>query len=295
MSIIAFKPPIVWAPLQERISRQASTHDTPAAQASDLLNLHEIVAKARQNLNQNDWDYIVGGAESETTLRRNRMALDSLAFRPRVLRDVSKVDCSVSNSAGSFGSPSCSRRSARWKAFMLSARRRWRAPSRSSAWRICSARFATPGSRSSPPPRRKRCGFTSSTYAAMRGGWTITSSVPSRHGYAALLPYGRHRALQPARARHRQELRHCRPAARAGPGIPGGARLDHGQAASSTVSTSRSRSRALRRRRTPGLRSIMGSIGSTSPITAAGSSITAAARWRCCRKWSMPLAGARRS
>jgi glycolate oxidase len=69
-------------------------HDTPA-KVSDLLNLHEIVAKARQNLNQNDWDYIVGGAETETTLRRNRLALDSLAFRPRVLRDVSKVDASV--------------------------------------------------------------------------------------------------------------------------------------------------------------------------------------------------------
>jgi glycolate oxidase len=71
-----------------------SAHDT-AATPSDLLNLHEIVAKARQNLNQNDWDYIVGGAESETTLRRNRMALDSIAFRPRVLRDVSGVDASV--------------------------------------------------------------------------------------------------------------------------------------------------------------------------------------------------------
>jgi isopentenyl diphosphate isomerase/L-lactate dehydrogenase-like FMN-dependent dehydrogenase len=70
-------------------------HDTPT-KVSDLLNLHEIVAKARQNLNQNDWDYIVGGVESETTLRRNRMALDVIAFRPRVLRDVSKVDASVS-------------------------------------------------------------------------------------------------------------------------------------------------------------------------------------------------------
>jgi isopentenyl diphosphate isomerase/L-lactate dehydrogenase-like FMN-dependent dehydrogenase len=69
-------------------------HDTATA-PSDLLNLHEIVAKARQNLNQNDWDYIVGGVESETTLRRNRMALDAIALRPRVLRDVSKVDTSV--------------------------------------------------------------------------------------------------------------------------------------------------------------------------------------------------------
>ncbi len=68
---------------------------TAASMAAQFMNLHEIVAKARQNLNQNDWDYIVGGVETETTLRRNRMALDSIAFRPRVLRDVSKVDTSV--------------------------------------------------------------------------------------------------------------------------------------------------------------------------------------------------------
>src|SRR5258708_34564504 len=61
----------------------------------DFQVLHEIVAKARQNLNQNDWDYIVGAAETETTLRRNRFALDSLGFRPRVLRDVSHVDATV--------------------------------------------------------------------------------------------------------------------------------------------------------------------------------------------------------
>src|SRR6476620_7565541 len=80
--------------MQERSSRQASFHDTQTA-PGDLLNLHELIAKARQNLNHNDWDYIVGGAESEATLRRNRMALDSIAFRPRVLRDVSKIDTSV--------------------------------------------------------------------------------------------------------------------------------------------------------------------------------------------------------
>jgi isopentenyl diphosphate isomerase/L-lactate dehydrogenase-like FMN-dependent dehydrogenase len=80
--------------MQERTPQRAAVHEIAAIPA-DLLNLHELVAKARQNLNQNDWDYIVGGVESEATLRRNRMALDSLAFRPRVLRNVSKVDCSV--------------------------------------------------------------------------------------------------------------------------------------------------------------------------------------------------------
>jgi len=68
---------------------------TKLSSSPDFMNLHEIVHKARQNLNQNAWDYIVGGVETETTLRRNRMALDSVAFRPRVLRDVSKVDTST--------------------------------------------------------------------------------------------------------------------------------------------------------------------------------------------------------
>jgi glycolate oxidase len=66
-----------------------------AATGQDFQTLHEIVARARQNLGQNDWDYIVGGAETETTLRRNRHALDSIAFRPRVLRDVSHIDTAV--------------------------------------------------------------------------------------------------------------------------------------------------------------------------------------------------------
>ncbi len=55
--------------------------------------LHEIVLAARNNLSHQVWDYLVGGSETETTLKRNRAALDSLALRQRVLRDVSSVDC----------------------------------------------------------------------------------------------------------------------------------------------------------------------------------------------------------
>ena len=65
------------------------------ASEEKFQNLHEFISQARANINQNAWDYIVGGAETETTLRRNRMALDEIAFRPRVLRDVSRVDASV--------------------------------------------------------------------------------------------------------------------------------------------------------------------------------------------------------
>ena len=59
---------------------------------NEYATLHEIVKAAKIRLTPNIWDYLIGGTETETTLKRNRMALDSLAFRPRVLRDVSKID-----------------------------------------------------------------------------------------------------------------------------------------------------------------------------------------------------------
>ncbi len=58
----------------------------------EFLTLQEIVAAARRNLPPGPWAYLVGGSETETTARRNRQALDALAFRPRVLRDVSRID-----------------------------------------------------------------------------------------------------------------------------------------------------------------------------------------------------------
>ena len=54
--------------------------------------LHEFVAPARRNVSRGTWDYLMGGSETETTYVRNRTALDSLAFRPRVLRNVEKID-----------------------------------------------------------------------------------------------------------------------------------------------------------------------------------------------------------
>ena len=73
-------------------SPETSTTATGTSQPSPFLTLHEIVQKARQKLNHDNWDYIVGGTETETTVRRNRAALDAIAFKPRVLRDVSQID-----------------------------------------------------------------------------------------------------------------------------------------------------------------------------------------------------------
>ena len=63
-----------------------------APHAREFLTLHEIVAAARANLAPGPWSYLIGGTETETTVRRNRQGLDSIAFRPRVLRDVRRID-----------------------------------------------------------------------------------------------------------------------------------------------------------------------------------------------------------
>ncbi|MCH8882314.1 MAG: alpha-hydroxy-acid oxidizing protein [SAR324 cluster bacterium] len=49
-----------------------------------FLNLHEVIQAARLNLAQGPWEYITGGSETETTVRRNRLAFDKLAIRPRI-------------------------------------------------------------------------------------------------------------------------------------------------------------------------------------------------------------------
>jgi len=65
-----------------------------APHVEEFLTLQELVVAAKRNLKPGPWSYLIGGAETETTVRRNRHALDCVAFRPRVLRDVSKVDSS---------------------------------------------------------------------------------------------------------------------------------------------------------------------------------------------------------
>jgi isopentenyl diphosphate isomerase/L-lactate dehydrogenase-like FMN-dependent dehydrogenase len=67
-----------------------------APHTEEFLTLQEIVAAARRNLAPGPWSYLVGGTETETTVKRNRHALDTIAFRPRVLRDMSAIDSTTS-------------------------------------------------------------------------------------------------------------------------------------------------------------------------------------------------------
>jgi len=73
--------------------------------AANFVSLQEIVATARRNLPQDLWDHLSGGSDSETTLLRNRQALDSLALRQRVLVDVRKIDITTTLLGRKLASP----------------------------------------------------------------------------------------------------------------------------------------------------------------------------------------------
>lgn len=60
--------------------------------ATEFVAIHEFIPAAKARVSEEGWAYLVGGTETETTLARNRAALDALAIRPRVLVDVSEID-----------------------------------------------------------------------------------------------------------------------------------------------------------------------------------------------------------
>lgn len=55
-------------------------------------SLQQIALASYRKLRPAVWHHLVGGADSEMTLRRNRAALDALALRQRVLVDVREID-----------------------------------------------------------------------------------------------------------------------------------------------------------------------------------------------------------
>ncbi len=61
----------------------------------DFVSVQELIIAARKNIDQGPWDYLVGGSETETSMRRNRLAFDRLAFRPRICVDISSIDTST--------------------------------------------------------------------------------------------------------------------------------------------------------------------------------------------------------
>lgn len=61
-----------------------------------LIDLDELERQSAALLSASVYDYFAGGADDETTLRDNVDAWSRVRLRPRVLRDVSRVDTSAS-------------------------------------------------------------------------------------------------------------------------------------------------------------------------------------------------------
>ena len=59
---------------------------------SELTNLFEVEAAARGVMGEAVYDYVAGGVADELTIRWNIEQYRALRLRPRVLRDVSKLD-----------------------------------------------------------------------------------------------------------------------------------------------------------------------------------------------------------
>ena len=64
--------------------------------ADTFVTLPEIRKHAKKMLPRDVWNFGDGGAESETTMRRNRRAVDRLAIRQDVLVDVREIDLRTS-------------------------------------------------------------------------------------------------------------------------------------------------------------------------------------------------------
>ncbi len=69
---------------------------TTARRLARAASIDDLRRQAKRRLPQAVFDYIDGGAEDERTLERNVSGYSRIEFRPRVLRDVSNIDTSIS-------------------------------------------------------------------------------------------------------------------------------------------------------------------------------------------------------
>jgi 4-hydroxymandelate oxidase len=77
------------------VEAAAELADPAAAPEVNPVNVHDYEALARQRLPRAVLSYIEGAAGDEISLARNRSAFDGILLKPRVLRDVSRLDSST--------------------------------------------------------------------------------------------------------------------------------------------------------------------------------------------------------
>ena len=63
--------------------------------SSSPVNIYEYEARAKERLQQAEYDFIAGAATDEITLRRTRAVFDAIMLRPRMLVDISQPDLST--------------------------------------------------------------------------------------------------------------------------------------------------------------------------------------------------------
>ncbi|KFA79191.1 hypothetical protein S40288_02392, partial [Stachybotrys chartarum IBT 40288] len=79
-----------------KINQSSEAYSSRAPLAMEPLTLDEIEALAKDKLPKHVYDFYASGSDSQNALARNRTAFSKLFIRPRVLRDVSDVNTSVS-------------------------------------------------------------------------------------------------------------------------------------------------------------------------------------------------------
>ncbi|KAF5354686.1 hypothetical protein D9756_005491 [Leucocoprinus leucothites] len=77
---------------EEKARQQRAAAKPPL---DEILNLHDFEAIARQVMPEKAWAYYSSAADDEITNRENHAAYHRIWFRPRVLRNVTKVDWST--------------------------------------------------------------------------------------------------------------------------------------------------------------------------------------------------------
>ncbi|KIM82585.1 hypothetical protein PILCRDRAFT_820450 [Piloderma croceum F 1598] len=77
----------------EEKARQQRVDARPSLDA--ILNLHDFEAVAKLVMPDKAWAYYSSAADDEITLRENHAAYHRIWFRPRIMRDVTKVDFST--------------------------------------------------------------------------------------------------------------------------------------------------------------------------------------------------------
>jgi glycolate oxidase len=83
-------------PVAKKTAKKTTGAAASGKRPGQFDTLQEIALAAWRKLPPEIWDHLVGGADSETTLRRNRAGLDALALRQRVLVDVRNIDLRTS-------------------------------------------------------------------------------------------------------------------------------------------------------------------------------------------------------